>query len=200
MRGAFTQYPGDLPQTVQMNAGFIAATFDPETGEYDDILGATSDGITFNPNPTYEDFGADIDNVPANTWQMKRLTAYDPTASGTFKTMTAALAKRLLPGSDFATGSTTHIIPTSTLTAADFDDIWIIGDYSDVNTGANAGYMAIHLMSAMNNTSLQWKTNKDGKADFAFEFHAHYDLTSPDTVPFEVYVKPGTAATAGGNG
>ena len=36
--------------------------------------------------------------------------------------------------------------------------------------------------------------NKDGKADFAFNYRAHYDLSSPDDPPFEIYIKPGTAA------
>ena len=89
--------------------------------------------------------------------------------------------------------SGTKITPRHNFTAADFDDIWFVGDYSDKNSGAsNAGFVAIHIMNALNTTGFRLKTSKDEKGQFAFEFHGHYDLTSTDTVPFEIYVKSGT--------
>lgn len=196
MRGVYTRFPDDLTQKVQMNAGIICKTFDPETGEADELLGATSSGITFNPNPTYEDFGADIDNVPANTYQLKRVVSYDPSASGSFRTMTAALMGELSGAGDFDAEDTAHYVPSHALKTSDFVDVWIIGDYSEKNVGAGAGFIAIHLMHALNTTGFQWKTNKDGKGEFAFDYHGHYDLSAPDTVPFEVYVKAGTSGEA----
>jgi hypothetical protein len=38
------------------------------------------------------------------------------------------------------------------------------------------------------------QSNDDGKGDFSFEMHAHYDLNDIDTLPFEVHVKAGTAS------
>ena len=198
MRGAFTKYPDDMVDTVQLNAGFITDDFDPDTLEIGNILGATADGITFASNPTFEDFGADVDNVPPNTWQLKRLQSWNPTCSGTYKTMTQDLGRDMLGAGAFGTSGSTvdkvHIIPADKLTASDFKDVWILGDYSAANVGTGAGYMAIHLKNALNDTGFQWKTNKDGKADFAFNYRAHYDLSSPDDPPFEIYIKPGTAA------
>lgn len=188
----YTRYPDDLTKTVQMNAGIITDDFDPATGTIGAILGATNSGITFNPNPTYEDFGSDIDNVPPNTWQMKRIVSFDPVASGSFRTVTPALVKMLAGAGSFLTTDSTHFVPTHVLSAADFSDVWIIGDYSNHNAGASyAGFIAVHLKNAFNTTGFQWKSNKDGKGEFSFEYHAHYDLNSPDTPPYEVYISAG---------
>ena len=106
-------------------------------------------------------------------------------------TVTAETA-RMLVGPANITG--TKITPANQLKTSDFSDVWVIGDYSDVNGGGadKAGYVAVHLMNALNNAGMQWQTTKDGKGQFSFEFHGHYDLTEIETVPFEIYVKAGT--------
>lgn len=188
----FSQVPATTFSTLQMNAGILVDDFTPATGVIGNILGATTGGLTFNANPTYEDFGADVDNVPANTKQLKRVTAYDPAVSGNFVTMSASLAAKL---SGAGTTASTKFTPAHGFVTDVVDDLWIIGDYSDKNTGAaNAGYVAIHIIDALNTAGFQWTTTKDGKGQFAFDFHGHYDMTNPDVVPYEIYVKAGTAA------
>lgn len=187
----YTKIPENTIETLQMNAGIIAKTFEPNTGAVNDIMGATTGGFTFATNPTYLDLGEDIDNAPANTWQFKRILYYDPSVAGTFFTVTPNIAKRLVGAASIQ--ETTHIVPTHTLTENDFDDVWVVGDYSDKNTGTTAGYVAIHLMHALNTAGMQWTTTKDGKGQFAFEYHGHYDYDNIEKAPFEIYVKAGTA-------
>lgn len=187
----YTQVAADAFQKLQMNAGVLVDSFNPATGVIGNIIGATTGGMTFNSNPTYEDFGEDVDNVPANTWQLKRISSYDPVISGTLLTVTPAVVKMLVGGADV---SSTKITPRNELTAADFSDAWLIGDYSDNNNGAGtAGYVAIHIMKGLNTAGFQLTTTKNGKGQFAFELHGHYDLSNIDTVPFEIYVKAGTS-------
>lgn len=187
----WTQVANDAFQKLQLNAGILVDEFAPATGVIGNILGATTGGISFALNPTFEDFGEDVDNVPANTKQLKRIVSYDPTLSGTFLTVTPALAKQLIGGATIS--STTKVTPNTQLVSGDFTDIWLVADYSDKNSGAaNAGYVAIHLMDALNTTGFQLQTTKDGKGNMAFEFHAHYDLTNIETVPVEIYIKAGT--------
>ena len=188
MSGQYTRFPTDLADVVQMNAGIVVDGFTPETGALGRILGATGNGITFNANPKFEDLGADIDNVPANAWQLKRLVSYDPVASGTFRTMTAALARQLCAAGSYGASDETHIIPGHELNATDFKDIWMIGDYAN-SAAPGAGFIAIHLKHALNAVGFKWKTNKDGAGEFEFEYHAHYDLNTPDDAPFEIYVR-----------
>ena len=191
----YTQLPGDAFTHLQMNAGIITKSFTPATGAVNtsDIMGATTGGFSFNSNPTYTDFGEDVDNCPPNTYQLKKITSYDPNISGTFLTVSSESVKRLAGAADIDSDDTTHIVPRTSLTAADFADVWIIGDYSNANTGANAGYLAIHLKHALNTAGFQWTTTKDGKGQFAFDFHGHYDLTNIDDVPFEIFIKEGTS-------
>ena len=193
----YTQVPANTFETLQMNAGIITDNFTPATGVIGNILGATTGGLTFNSNPEYTDFGADIDNVHANTWQLKHISGYDPALSGNFMSITSLLAKMLAGAGAYATGDTTHIIPSHKLTEDDFKDFWAIGDYSANNNGVGtAGYVAIHIMHGLNTGGFQWSSTKDGKGQFAFDFHGHYDMTDIDTVPFEIYVKAGTGTLA----
>lgn len=188
----FTQIPNDTFQNLQLNAGILVSSFTPSTGTIGDnaILGATTGGINFHDNVTYSDFGADIDNCPKNMKELKHLDSHEVTMSGTFVSVSASLAKTLAGAADIASGV---ITPRNDLLAADFTDVWWIGDYSDVNTGNNAGFLAIKLSNALNTGGFQIQSTDRGKGQFAFTFMGHYSISSPDTVPYTIYVQEGTA-------
>ena len=192
----FTQVPTDTFENLVLNAGILVDEFTPSSGVIGNILGATTGGIEFSTNPTYTDFGEDIDNVPANTKQLKRLQSFDPTMSGTFLTVDTATVKSLIGAADIGTSDTTKVVPRNQLLDADFDDVWWVGDYSDKNVDAEsthtAGYIAIHLMNALNTAGFKITSSKDNKAQMAFEYHGHYDISNISTPPFEIYVKAGT--------
>ena len=87
-----------------------------------------------------------------------------------------------------------HIIPRNDVLLTDYQDVWVIGDYSDVNEdgeSGNAGFIAIHLMNALNTGGFQIKTQDRQKGQFAFEFTGHYSMSAQDTVPYELYVRVG---------
>ena len=192
----FTQVPTDTFENLVLNAGILVDEFTPGTGVIGNILGATTGGIEFSTNPTYSDFGEDIDNVPANTKQLKRLQSFDPAMSGTFLTVDTTALKSLIGAADIGTSDTTKVVPRDQLVAADFEDVWWVGDYSDKNVDAEsthtAGYIAIHLMNALNTAGFKITSSKDNKAQMAFEYHGHYDISNISTPPFEIYVKAGT--------
>lgn len=189
----------DAFQKFVFNAGIIVEGdgFTPSTGEVTmaKILCATTGGFSFNANPTYTDEGADVDNCPNNTKQLKRITAYDPAISGTALSVDTGTIATLNGAADIDSSDATHIVPRSNLTADDFKDVWLVGDYSDQNEGSTAGFVAIHLKNALNTGGFQMTTTKDGKGQFAFDFHGHYDLANIAEVPFEIYLKTGTAPT-----
>ena len=197
----FTQVAADTFSKIQLNAGVLVTEFDPSTPTLDTskIIGATGGGVTFSATPTYVDFGDDIDNVPANTKELKKIDSITAVMSGTFKAVDTDLSKRLIAAAD-VTVATGKVTPRNVLLDDDFDDIWWVGDYSDVNTdGATgsaqaAGFIAIKLLNALSTGGFQIKSNDKGKGDFAFEFTGHYSLSNIDVVPYELYVKPGTPA------
>lgn len=201
----FTQVATDAFQKLQLNAGVILTAFDPTTPTLDKtkIFGATSGGVSFATNPEYVDFGEDIDNVPPNTKQLKVLQSVNPVMSGTLKTADTTVAKALMAAAD-VTAASGKVTPRAQLVDGDFiDDIWWVGDYSDVNVDSGsgqsartAGFMAIHMMNVLSTGGLQLQSNDDGKGDFAFELTAHYDIEDIDTLPYEVYIKAGTAPSS----
>lgn len=195
----YTKVPVDTFKELVFNAGIIVTGdgFDPDTGEVTEanIACATSGGMTFASNPTYRNEGEGMDNVPENTYQLMRLSYFDPVISGTALTTTPALAKRHIGAADIDPQNAAHIVPRTSLTADDFTNIWFVADYSDQNTGTDAGFVAIHIMHALNTSGFQLQTGKDEKGQFPFEYHGHYDLTDMDAVPFEIYVQAGTAPT-----
>ena len=191
----YTQIPSTTFKQLQLNAGIITSSFTPGTAALDQssILGATTGGISFTATPTYTDFGEDIDNCPKNMKELKKLESWEVKLSGTFVTVSSDLAKTLVGAADKATGDATKVVPRNDLTADDFKDVWFVGDYSDVNTGESAGFLAIHVMNALSTGGFQLTTTDKAKGQFAFEFTGHYSMDKQDTPPFEVYVKAGTA-------
>lgn len=195
MAQKFTKVPEDTFEKLQLNAGILVDTFTPATGTIGNILGATTGGINFTTNPEFTDFGEDIDNVPNNMMELKHLNQFDPQMSGTFLTCSPALAKKLVGAADIDGTDATRVVPRAELLSTDYSDVWWIGDYSNVNTDSGqtqfAGFLAIHLMNALNTAGFQIQSTKNEKGQLAFEFHGHYSIEDQDTVPFEIYVKAG---------
>ena len=191
----YTKIPENTFQNIQLNAGVLLSSFTPSSATVsgEAIIGATTGGINFTATPTYIDFGEDIDNCPKNMKELKKLDSWEAKCSGTFVTIDTAVAKSLIGAADIGTSDTTKVTPRNDLAQSDFDDIWIVGDYSDKNGDTNGGFIAIHMMNALSTGGFQIQTADKAKGQFAFEYTAHYSMAAQGTVPFEVYVKAGTA-------
>ena len=184
---SYTQIPVDVAQTLQMNAGIIAKTFTPSTGVVADIIGATTGGITITATPSYTDNGADIDNCPKNSKEMKQLDSWECKVSGTYLTITAAKMAALLGAADVDGDDATHVVLNSTLASGDFSDVWFIGDY-----GAS-GFLAVKLSDALNTTGLSIRTSDKAKGQIAFEYLGHTSIAAPTVVPLDIYIKDSVA-------
>lgn len=188
----YTQIATDTFEKLQFNAGVLCTEFDPSTGTLSNsnILFATTGGLSFKDTPTFVDYGEDIDNVPNNTMELKRIDGRNIVISGTGVTIDATKIKSLIGAADV---SENKITPRDALSESDFDDIWWVGDYSDKNGATNGGFIAIKLMNALSTGGFSIQSGKKSKGQFAFEYTAHYSIDDIDTVPYEVYVKAGTA-------
>lgn len=191
----FTKIPSDAFQKLQINAGVLTTDFTPATGTIGAAgqIGATTGGVNFAATPTYSDYGEDIDNCPKNMKELKKLESWEAVMSGTFVNADTGIAKSLCGAADIDGSDQTKIVPRNDLADADFDDIWLVGDYSDKNGEENGGFIAIHMMNALSTGGFQLKTADKAKGQFAFEYTAHYSMTDQSKVPFEIYIKAGTA-------
>ena len=195
----FTKIPTNTFKELQLNAGVLVSEFMPSSGTVTatNIIGATSGGVNFTATPEYTDFGDDIDNCPKNMKELKRLDNWTVEMSGTYLTVNTTVAKALVGAADIDGSDNTKIVPRNDVADADFSDIWWVGDYSDKNGATNGGYMAIHLINALSTGGFQLQSGDKAKGQFAFTYTAHYSNTDPDKVPFEIYVKAGTAEAGG---
>lgn len=191
----FTKIPSDAFQKLQINAGILTTDFTPATGTIGAAgqIGATTGGVNFAATPTYKDYGDGIDNCPKNTKELKDVDSWEAKVSGTFVNADTTIAKSLCGAADIGATDTTKITPRNGLKDSDFDDLWIVGDYSDMNGETNGGFIAIHLLNALSTGGFQMKTADRAKGQFAFEYTAHYSISAQDIVPFEIYIKAGTA-------
>lgn len=189
----YTQIPSDILSHIQLNAGILLSDFTPSTASYDndDILAATSGGLQFSDSVTYKDFGEDIDNCPKNTKELKVLENHEIKLSGTLVTANSDLVQKLIGAADSSGSGPFTITPRNYLSQNDFFDLWWVGDYSSVNTGNGAGFIAIKISDALSTGGFKLQSTDKEKGKFAFEFTAHYSISNPDTVPYTVYVKEG---------
>ena len=188
----YTKIPETTFKNLQLNAGVLLSDFNPETAVVanESIIGATTGGVNFTATPTFSDYGEDIDNCPKNMMELKKLDSWDITMSGTYVTVDVNAVKALVGAADV---SSNKITPRNDLKLSDFTDVWWVGDYSDQNGQTNGGFVAIHMMNALSTGGFAIQSSDNGKGNFAFTYTAHYSMDAQDTVPFEVYVKAGTA-------
>ena len=188
----YTKIPETTFKNIQLNAGVLLSAFNPTSATVADesIIGATTGGVNFTATPTFSDYGEDIDNCPKNVMELKKLDYWEISMSGTYVTVDANAVKSLVGAADV---SGNKITPRNDLKLTDFTDVWWVGDYSDQNGETNGGFVAIHMMNALSTGGFAIQSSDNGKGNFAFTYTAHYSMSAQDTVPFEVYVKAGTA-------
>mgnify|MGYP000303187110 CR=1 FL=1 len=209
----FTQIPTDTFKKLQLNAGILTTEFDPATGELSasNIIGATSGGVSFEATPSFADFGEDIDNCPKNTKELKKLDSWEAKMSGSFVTMDTNVATSVIGTAAVASDDQTKVVPRNYVEAEDFKNIWWVGDYSDINedgssagkagssagnagsSAGKAGFIAIKLINALSTGGFKIKSGDKAKGTFEFEYTGHYSSENIDTVPFEIYIKAGSA-------
>lgn len=196
----YTKIPSTAFKNIQMNAGILTDTFAPKTGTIGALIGATSGGVNFVATPTFKDYGEDIDNCPKNMLELKKLESWEAKMTGTFVSVTAALAERLVGAGAIDAEDATHIIPSNDVSKEQFKDLWWVGDYSEVNedgTSTQAGFCAIHVINALSTGGFQIQSSDKGKGQFSFEFTGHYSMDKQDTPPFEIYIVEGKEDTLG---
>lgn len=195
----FTQIPTDTFKKLQLGAGILTTEFDPATGKLSasNIIGATSGGVSFEATPSFTDFGEDIDNCPKNTKELKKLDSWEAKMSGSFVTMDTNVATSVIGTAAVASDNPAKVVPRNSVEAKDFKNIWWVGDYSDINedgsSAGNAGFIAIKLINALSTGGFKIQSGDKAKGTFEFEYTGHYSSENIDTVPFELYIKAGSA-------
>ena len=191
----FTKIPENTFEELQINAGILVKDFDVDTGTFDDedMLTATTGGITISVKPEFEDFAEDIDNAAKNMLEMKRITSTEVTISTTALNINEDLLLFMLGAAD-KDAQTGKITPRKDLRTTDFKDIWWIGDLS------NNGYVAVKILNALSTEGFEIKTTDKGKGNITLTLTGHTSMSAQDVVPAEFYLGAGDTETNGGEG
>lgn len=181
--GKFTVIPQDTFDNLQTDAGVLLKTFDPSDPDIDDsdIITATTGGINVICQPTYSDYGEDVDNVPNNMKELKHLDGWDCRISTTALGTSPELIKTALGAADIDGTDTSKIVPRADLEQTDFADIWWVGDK------ANGGLVAVQLLNALSTGGFSLQTTKNGKGQISLELTGHVSINAQKVVPMVFY-------------
>ena len=185
--GRYTIIPQDTFESMQLDAGVLLTSFDPSSPtapDDEDIVCATTGGITVTCQPEYSDLGEDVDNVPNNMMELKHLDSW--TCSIEFTSLdTSAEGIRLALGAADITVATGKIVPRKDLSQDDFGDIWWVGDKAD------GGIVAVKLKNALSTEGFSLQTTKNGKGQTSCTLTGHVSINAQSEMPMEFYVLDG---------
>ena len=190
--GTFSRISQDAFKDMQLEAGMLLNNFNPADPDVDDedIICATTGGITVNCVPTYTDFGEDVDNCPNNTKELKHLDSWDASISTTALGMSPEAIKLSLGAADIGATDTSKVTPRASLDQSDFlNAIWWVGDRVD------GGMVAVKLLNALSTGGFSLTTNKKAKGQLAITIGGHVSINDLDTVPMEFYSTAGEEET-----
>lgn len=181
--------PGSTFNELVTEAGLLLSTFDITAAATDvstafsddDIICATTGGVTVTATPTFSDMGEDIDNCPVNMLELKNLDSWECSIAGTALTVSVDALQRFLGAADV---NGEHVTLRKSLKTTDFKDVWWVGPLSD------GGYAAVKLSKSLSTAGLSLQTSKNGKATTSFTLTGHYSISAQDVVPLECYVHP----------
>lgn len=180
--GIATKIPQNTFDGLQIDAGVLLNAFNPDNPEIPDsaIICATTGGINVICQPTYSDFGEDVDNVPNNMMEFKHLDGWDCTMSTISLGTSVELIRYSLGAADI-TAATSKITPRRNLLQTDFADVWWVGDRAD------GGLVAVRLINALSTGGFSLQTTKNGKGQITIELTGHVSIDAQDTMPMEFY-------------
>lgn len=195
--GMFTVIPANTFDVLQLDAGTLLKNFDPENPARPaetDFICATTGGIKIDCTPEYTDLGEDVDNVPADMKELKKLTKWTTKFGTNCLGTSPELIKLELGAADIPGSNSSKIVPRRDLKQTDFSSVWWVGDK------ANGGFVAIQLLNALSTGGFSLQTGKNAKGQTSLELTGHVSLEAQDVVPMVFYsydppaANPGTGA------
>lgn len=195
--GRFTVIPQNTFEGMQLDAGVLLKNFNPadvQAPADEDLICATTGGITVACTPTFSDLGEDVDNVPVNMKELKHLDSWACSISTTSLGTSPEMIRMSLGCADIDSNNRAKIIPRMSLAQGDFaSSIWWVGDRAD------GGVVAVELKNALSTGGFSLQTSKNGKGQTSITIEGHVSINAQDVVPMVFYsIDPeddGTATT-----
>lgn len=177
----FYAIPQDTFKSMELETGMLLKKLNIEAMEEpadEDIICATTNGITIDVVPTYADNGSGVDNCPNNMMELKEVTGWDCTIKTTMLGTSPEVIRRAL---GVAEVNGNKITPRSYIKLTDFQDIYWAGDK------ANGGAVVAHLFNALSTSGLSLQTSKGGTGKISVTFTGHVSIKNQNVMPIEFY-------------
>ena len=177
---AYSRITKEQFDEMQFGVGVLTRSFDVNNSALDDndILCATTGGISLNIVAEYEDLSEDVYMMTPGTMEMMLLTGWQVDAEFTTVTESAGMFKFMLGAADVESG----ITPRLELHDSDFGDIWWIGDKVD------DGFVAIRFINALSDDGISLTATSRENGTVSVHIKAHGSLEDDmDAIPVEIY-------------
>lgn len=179
-----TRVSADFYNSVQKEAGILLNVFDvsnPVEPADEQIITATTGGISISCVPETEDIFADIDNVPNNTAEGKNITGWNVSMSTT--AIGASEDTIALSLGAYEKGLDGGVKPRRNYKIGDFKTIYWIGDMAD-----ETKLLCAVIKNAVSTGGFSLQTTKKGKGQISLELTGHTRLNNQEEIPAEFYV------------
>ena len=176
----YSRISKDAFEQMQADTGTLLKSFDPANPSLIDenIITATTGGITIACVPTYSDWGEDIDNVPNNMKEFKHLDSWECTIDTTALDISTGMLRLALGAADIDENKVT---PRSFLKQTDFSEIWWVSDK------VGGGFVACVLKNALSTGGISLQTSKNEKGQLSITLTGHVSAENQDEMPMEFY-------------
>lgn len=176
----YSKITQDQFNEMQFDAGVWVRSFDitRPTISPDEVICATSGGISLSVVPNIVDTGSDVYMMPKETAEMLLLTGWTVDASFVSLGFSAEAIRFALGAAD----NDGSINPRLELQDEDFDSLWWIGDRVD------GGLVAIRILNALSDEGLGIQTEQGKAGQVTIHVAAHGSLEDDMyAIPVEIY-------------
>ena len=148
-------------------------------------LGATSGGASFSATPEMRNIFEGIDGAKGNYKDGNVIDNWEITLTATVKEMTAKNLQLAMATADIKSDDDKFDVLTPRMEVKSTDYIDNICWLGTMNGSTEP--MIIELKNVMNTNGISFTAEDKGSGSVELELKAHFDLSKPDEVPFNIY-------------
>lgn len=151
----------------------------------DKKLGATSGGASFSATPEMRNIFEGIDGAKGNYKDGNVIDNWEITLTATVKEMTAKNLQLAMATADIKSDNDKFDVLTPRMEVKSTDYIDNICWLGTMNGSTEP--MIIELKNVMNTNGISFTAEDKGSGSVELELKAHFDLSKPNEVPFNIY-------------
>lgn len=184
---AFTK---DTAKNMQLDAGLLVRgltdilNFNGTIAD-DKKLGATAGGASFSATPEMRNIFEGIDGAKGNYKDGNVIDNWEITLTATVKEMTAKNLQLAMATADIKSNDAKFDVLTPRMEVKSTDYIDNICWLGTMNGSSEP--MIIELKNVLNTNGISFTAEDKGSGSVELELKAHFDLSKPNEVPFNIY-------------